>query len=165
MKEPCSNNVDNQHCGACQGVVDKPQGINVSVSTHAGADTVALSERNHYTTKFRQVLEQVFQLARGAKTADYGETWKRVGLMGQYIKIFIKEGRLRELVWAGKTAQVKGESIKDTLIDIAAYAVYAVICLDEDNLNGDKARGEHLVEMRSAINREIEAAYQQRKGW
>lgn len=97
-------------------------------------DKIAL--RNHYTTRFRDVLEEIFKVARGVKTKDYNETWRRVGLKGNYIKIFIKEGRLRELIWEGKEPDVKDESLRDTLIDLAAYAVYSIICIDENNIDG-----------------------------
>jgi hypothetical protein len=96
-----------------------------------------------YTTKFTEVLNQVLQLARGTKTADYGETWARTGLLGCYIKIFIKEGRLRELIWKNKAPQV-GETVRDTLLDLAAYAVYGVICVDENNLTGQESEAKQL---------------------
>ena len=37
------------------------------------------NERKRYDEKFQEVLGQLFNTARGAKTADYGETWKRLG--------------------------------------------------------------------------------------
>lgn len=97
--------------------------------------------------KFAEVLREVYSLARGVKSEDYGRTWAETGLVGIYIKLMIKEGRLRELVWKGKQPQVKGESIRDTLMDIAAYAVYGILCLDEDNYDGEQSRQERLQAM------------------
>lgn len=103
-------------------------------------------ERNHYTHAFREVLEEAFHKARGPKTADYGETWKRVGLKGNYIKIMIKEGRLRNLIWEQKEPEVKDESLRDTLIDLISYGVYSVICLDEGNIDGfEEIQADHMV--------------------
>lgn len=112
-------------------------------------------EREYYSKAFREVLNDIYNLARGGKTSDYGETWKRTGLVGIYIKLMIKEGRLRELVWKGKQPQVKGESVRDTLMDIAAYAVYGILCLDEDNYDGEQSRQEHLQAMLLNIKEEL----------
>lgn len=117
---------------------------------------IDLEEKDIYDIGFKKVLQEVNSLARGRKTSDYGETWKRTGLMGIYIKLMIKEGRLRELVWGRKSPRVQGESIRDTLLDIAAYAVYGVLCLDEDNIEGDASRFEHLQAMKKAIVEEMD---------
>jgi hypothetical protein len=104
-----------------------------------------LLERNYYTAEFRKILEEVFQKARGPKTADYKETWKRVGLKGNYIKLMIKDGRLRNLIWEGKEPEVGNESLRDTLIDLTAYGVYSLICLDEGNIEGqEEVKEDHM---------------------
>ena len=97
--------------------------------------------------KFAEVMDEIYTLARGVKSADYGDTWRDSGLVGIYIKLMIKEGRLRELVWKNKTPKVQDESVRDTLMDIAAYAVYGILCLDEDNYDGEQSRQEHLQAM------------------
>ena len=95
-----------------------------------------LTERESTSLKFHETLLEIFNTARGAKTSDYGETWKRLGLRGIYVKLFIKEGRLNNLVWHRKTPVLNNESVRDTLIDLAAYAVYGVMCLDVENMDG-----------------------------
>lgn len=114
-------------------------------------------ERERVTAAFRVALGEVMQTARGVKTEDYGETWKRLGLLGLYVKIFIKEGRLNELIWKKGGTQVasKTEGIKDTLIDIAAYAIYGILALEEDNITGDVSTREHLLAMRKAIDERL----------
>lgn len=114
-----------------------------------------ITERDVYTSKFIKLTQEMINLARGAKTDDYGETWKRLGIMGLYVKIFIKEGRLNELIWNKKVAgdvSVKEESIKDTLLDMANYCVYAAIALEENNIYGETAIKEHLMNMRCIID-------------
>lgn len=114
-----------------------------------------MTERDIYTSKFQKLTEQMMSLARGAKTDDYGETWKRLGLMGIYVKIFIKEGRLNELIWNKESVgdiSVKDESIEDTLLDMACYCLYGVISLRENNIYGETATNMHLVNMRNAID-------------
>lgn len=105
--------------------------------------------------KFVEVMKEIYNLARGVKSQDYGDTWRDSGLVGIYIKLMIKEGRLRELVWKNKKPQVKGESIRDTLMDIAAYAIYGIMCYDEGNMDGDGRRRERLEEMLLNIKEEL----------
>lgn len=116
------------------------------------------TERDIYTYKFVKLTGDMISLARGSKTDDYGETWKRLGLMGLYVKIFIKEGRLNELIWNKKASSeisVKDESIKDTLLDMANYCVYAAIALEENNIYGETAIDMHLMNMRKAIDERL----------
>lgn len=111
---------------------------------------------NKYTERFVHVLNEMLGLARGAKTSDYGETWNKLGLQGLYVKLMIKEGRLHELIWNKKTAQVSGESVRDTLIDMACYSVYSIIALDEGNIDGSVQKKEYYVEMMEQLKKRIE---------
>jgi hypothetical protein len=115
------------------------------------------NERERVTAAFKVAMGEILQTARGVKTEDYGETWKRLGLLGLYVKIFIKEGRLNELIWKKGVTQVaaKNEGIKDTLIDIAAYAIYGIIALEEQNITGETSTREHLLAMRKAIDERL----------
>ena len=112
-------------------------------------------ERDYYTVKFRDALTEVLHLARGSKTSDYGEAWKTTGLVGIYIKLMIKESRLRSLVWEGKEPEVN-ESIRDTLMDIIAYAAYGLICYDEGNIKGTVVQEDRLEKMLKTIEEELE---------
>lgn len=112
-------------------------------------------EKLKYDALFQNQLKDLYSLARGAKTADYGETWRESGLLGIYIKLMIKEGRLRELIWKNKKPVVADESVRDTLQDLAAYAIYGVICYDEGNYDGEHSRREHLEEMLTNIKEEL----------
>jgi hypothetical protein len=115
------------------------------------------SERNFYTHKFANMAEKIVEHVRGVKTSDYGETWKRLGLKGLYVKLFIKEGRLNELIWEkdAKHVENKTEGIMDTLLDMAAYAIYGMIALDEGNLHGEIPVEQHLLDMRAAIDKKL----------
>jgi len=148
-----SNDLKNGVCPSCNGKLDV-HNIGCVVVT----DTIYNNEREHYTTKFIEVAESIIEHARGDKTDDYGETWKRLGLMGLYIKIFIKEGRLNQLIWKkkGKEVSVKDETIRDTLKDIAAYAMYGMIAYDEGNINGDETSAEYINEMLVSLIKTLE---------
>ena len=112
-------------------------------------------ERDYYTVKFRDALTEVLTLARGNKTADYGEAWQRTGLVGIYIKLMIKESRLRSLVWEGKEPKVD-ESVRDTLKDIIAYAAYGLLCIDDGNIKGAGDHEDRLETMLENIEEELE---------
>jgi hypothetical protein len=117
-----------------------------------------ITERFKYDEKFTEVMSKIYTLARGKKTDDYGETWKRLGLKGIYVKLFIKEGRLNELIWNKNSSGVanKDESIEDTLMDMAAYSIYGIIALKENNLYGDEATSEFLKTMQKALESTID---------
>lgn len=63
------------------------------------------------------------------KNADYGnsfsEQYQEHGLLSSVIRLDDKMRRLKQLVHS--EAQVKEESVKDTLIDLANYAIMTVM--------------------------------------
>nr|WP_081466694.1 DUF1599 domain-containing protein [Peptoanaerobacter stomatis] len=69
-----------------------------------------------------------------AKNNDYGdsfgETFKKLGLISAVTRISDKTNRLQSL--CVNKQQVKDESIKDTLMDLANYAIMTLIELEED---------------------------------
>lgn len=77
-----------------------------------------------------------------AKEKDYGSTWAELGLKGIYIYLKAKAGRLKNLVWWGNPAAVAGESIRDTLIDMLNYILFALYLLDTNNWDGRENNGE-----------------------
>jgi hypothetical protein len=109
---------------------------------------------------FRAVLKEAFELARGGKTDKYGETWNKLGLVGIYLKIFIKEGRLKNLIWDNKGEGMpddsdEGETIRDTLLDTLCYSAYGIIAYDEGNWDGVKQSTEQLEVMREALEESV----------
>lgn len=61
------------------------------------------------------------------KNADYGnsfdDTINKYGYVAYFIRIEDKLSRLRSLMLAGNTAQVKSEKVEDTLKDIVGYTL------------------------------------------
>lgn len=87
--------------------------------------------------------ERVTREMRGtwkAKNADYGSSFDdgidRFGLVSAAVRISDKANRFASLA-DGKSAQVKTESLRDTLMDLANYAVMTVMRLDQDK-RGDE---------------------------
>lgn len=68
-----------------------------------------------------------------AKNADYGdsfgELFRKLGLISAVTRISDKTNRLQSL--CQREALVKDETIRDTLLDLANYAIMTVIALDE----------------------------------
>lgn len=63
------------------------------------------------------------------KNADYGdsfgETFRKLGIISAITRITDKVNRLQSL--SKKTAQVQDESVRDTLYDLANYAIMTAI--------------------------------------
>lgn len=77
---------------------------------------------------FKDILNKMYEIYE-KKNADYGnsfaKSYEEFGLVSPVIRLSDKVERLKTL--CTKEAQVKDESIIDTLIDIAVYAVLTVL--------------------------------------
>ena len=78
--------------------------------------------------KFRTITDKMFDVYH-RKNLDYGnafgESVKEFGLVAAAVRIGDKYRRIRSLV--DRAAMVKEESVKDTLIDLANYAIMTLI--------------------------------------
>lgn len=76
-----------------------------------------------------------------AKNHDYGNSFEEsldeFGLIASVVRIGDKMNRIKSLV--KKEAQVKDESIKDTLLDMANYAIMTVMWMNKNNNQGNAA--------------------------
>ena len=85
--------------------------------------------------RFRQMTDEMANLYE-KKNADYGDsfgdTYQRLGLVSAVTRIQDKCNRLCNLAVNKGGQQVKDESIRDTLIDMANYAIMTLIELDEE---------------------------------
>ena len=84
-------------------------------------------------TKHKELLDELEELYK-TKNADYGdsvsETYKKYGMTSFLVRMEDKINRVKTL--SEKEAQVKEESIKDTLLDLANYALLAIIELESE---------------------------------
>lgn len=68
-----------------------------------------------------------------AKNHDYGNSFEEsldeFGLVASVVRLGDKMNRIKSLI--KKEAQVKDESIRDTLLDMANYAIMTVMWMDE----------------------------------
>ena len=83
--------------------------------------------------KHKKICESLNSLYE-AKNADYGDSfsksYKEYGLTMSLIRLEDKLNRLKSLNKNGN-AQVKDESVQDTLMDLANYAIMTLIELEE----------------------------------
>lgn len=100
---------------------------------------------------FKKLNEESLELYK-AKNADYGDSFSKsyqeFGLTASVVRISDKVERLKALSKA--EARVKDESIRDTLVDLANYAMMTVIELDIENekvKDAEKAF-EHVINVR-----------------
>ena len=79
-------------------------------------------------TTFKDVLNEMNALYE-KKNADYGDsfskTFEEFGLTSSAVRLNDKMERFKKLI--KQEAQVKDESIKDTLLDLANYAVLTIL--------------------------------------
>lgn len=92
--------------------------------------TVSLMERK--TEMHAQICSELHELYE-AKNADYGDafskTFDEYGMVAPLLRLEDKLSRLKSLHRKG-VQQIKQESVRDTLIDLANYAIMTVMELD-----------------------------------
>tara|TARA_Y100000768_G_scaffold320296_1_gene256060 strand:+ start:221 stop:634 length:414 start_codon:yes stop_codon:yes gene_type:complete len=77
----------------------------------------------------RQVRDEAFALFK-RKNRDYGDSYKKFSTVGVLVRSFDKIERLLSITNSGIN-YVKDESMRDTLLDIANYALMGIICMDD----------------------------------
>lgn len=93
-----------------------------------------LSQQPKLRGDVQQFIDITTNMAKiyAAKNHDYGNSFDqsldKFGLIASVVRMGDKMNRLETLVI--KKAQVKDESIKDTLLDLANYAIMTVMWLD-----------------------------------
>ena len=64
---------------------------------------------------------------------SFGETFRKLGIISAVTRIVDKTNRLQSL--CRNQQKVNDESIRDTLMDLANYAIMTIIELDEEKYN------------------------------
>jgi len=86
-----------------------------------------------YLSRFNNILAEMSRITE-AKHSDYGDDAVfGMGMKMRFADIYRKYQRLKAIMWDMKEAQVKDETLRDTLIDLANYAVIAIIQMDLEN--------------------------------
>ena len=78
--------------------------------------------------KYDEIVKEIRDI-KVKKQSDYGTfMWDLLGIKGVFANILNKTLRLHNLVWKNK--DVKYESARDTLLDLANYSLIGVMELD-----------------------------------
>ena len=80
-------------------------------------------------------LKQIYRAKNHDYGDSFGETYKKLGIISAVTRITDKVNRLQSL--CTKEQKVEDESIRDTLMDLANYAIMTIIEMEEE-LHGDK---------------------------
>lgn len=93
-----------------------------------------MEEQNSSCVHHHQICEELTELYR-KKNHDYGnsfhETYKEFGLTMAAIRLDDKLRRFKTLIRAAPSVD---ESIRDTLVDLANYAILTVMELDREQM-------------------------------
>lgn len=87
--------------------------------------------------KLKDLTNQLLKLYMD-KNADYGDSfsksYKEFGIIAPVVRMNDKMERVKQLSKSGDR-KVKDESLKDSLIDLANYALMTVIEIDSESIN------------------------------
>ena len=88
-----------------------------------------LEDNNEYKDYFNEILEEMKEVHR-KKNADYGNNfhkrYERWGFLTALLRLSDKMERLENIYDKGEI-EVKDESVEDTLLDLANYAVMTIV--------------------------------------
>lgn len=108
------------------------------------------------TMKFKEITDEMNALYE-RKNHDYGnsfsETYRKLGVISATTRMLDKMNRIVSLVTKDKQ-EVNDESLRDTLIDLANYAVMTIMELD-----GEKPSSEESVTDEKNIHRRFGLPY------
>ena len=96
-----------------------------------------LGQRPVLNSNIQQFMDITTNMAKtyAAKNHDYGDSFDnsldKFGLIASIVRMSDKMNRLETLIT--KEAQVKDESIKDTLLDLANYSIMTVMWLNKND--------------------------------
>jgi Domain of Unknown Function (DUF1599). len=84
--------------------------------------------------QFKQITDSMSAVYQ-AKNADYGDSFSKsfeeFGIVAPVVRLSDKVNRIKQLI--KHDARVKDESIRDTLLDLANYAVMTLVELQDEH--------------------------------
>lgn len=80
--------------------------------------------------KICQKLNEIYKAKNHDYGDSFGDTFNKLGIISAVTRITDKVGRLQTL--STKKQEVKDESIKDTLMDLANYSIMTLIELEKE---------------------------------
>lgn len=116
-----------------ENLCKKPETVPYVSSSSCGISTITTSSQP-YKDYFNEILEDM-KSVHERKNADYGNNfhkrYKRWGFLTALLRLSDKMERLENIYERGEI-QVKDESVEDTLLDLANYAVMTIVELKNE---------------------------------
>lgn len=114
-------------------VADRP-----TISFDENADKTRLIPKSVF--RFRDIVDEMAKTYE-KKNTDYGDSFgisvRKYGNIAALTRISDKFNRIENLILNGN-AQVKDESLKDTLLDLANYAIMTVMAIEDNDFENVK---------------------------
>ena len=114
-------------------VIEADNGDRTPASVTTRADEAILSNENDNVLEFMKITGEMNKIYE-AKNKDYGSSFDKsidkFGLIASAIRMNDKLNRFETLI--ANKAQVKDESIEDTLIDLANYSIMTILHLKKN---------------------------------
>jgi len=79
---------------------------------------------------YSKVVSEALELSIRKNNAYGKGNISALGVRGIFVRIWDKTNRLKTLVWDKTGKDEVNESVRDTLIDLANYAIYGVMLID-----------------------------------
>ena len=128
-------------------------------------ETIETSTYTPYEQKYMEVIE-ILKKTFLQKNHDYGSSvrknynkfeayGKNEGLKYVFGRIAEKYDRLENLIYGAHPNQVTDESIEDTLLDMANYAILAVVSIQEHKTNPQSPNLRELIEKDFPLSAQI----------
>lgn len=115
---------------------DMLQQNNMTFDELCSNDTKLETKKESNENPFKKITKEMMELYE-MKNADYGssasDTYKKFGMNAYLVRMNDKLNRAITLV-NNDNQQVKSESLRDTLIDLANYSVLAIIDLEKEEV-------------------------------
>ena len=78
-------------------------------------------------------LNELYKIKNSDYGDSFGETYRKLGIISAVTRISDKTNRLQNLCIDKTLLQVKDESIRDSLRDLANYAIMTIMEMDEES--------------------------------
>lgn len=129
---------DSVHEGVTAPTIQDKLGQFASIFQPAKIQSISFPD--HPTVQeVRAYFEECTQIVK-AKNPKYGEAWKRQGYMGNLARVMSKAARLESMLWKDvidgapvPEEELSGESIEDTLRDLANLTAFMMLNYTEGN--------------------------------
>ena len=114
-----------------EGCLGRPSSTILQSCTHSTEEKKVSFTKEQYLAEFKKLTDQMLDLTT-KKNADYGSTtdpfanFRTFGELGILVRMSDKFSRLRTALYEKREFQVNNETVEDTALDLAVYALLLI---------------------------------------